>query len=111
MLATLYLNAQRVRVVAGRYKAKHSRKFGTKQGSSLAEHRAMRAGAVSGKCGSGLRSLTWRGFSALPAARHRGCAFGDLDGGGTADFIVVSAIRRDTEIWMNRSQKSGNAST
>ena len=42
------------------------------------------------------------GFDAAPAARHRGCAFGDLDGDGRVD-VVVSALGADAEIWMNHS--------
>jgi len=43
------------------------------------------------------------GLETLPAARHRGCAFGDFDGDGRID-AVVTAIGRDAEIWMNRSE-------
>ncbi len=45
------------------------------------------------------------GFDASPAARHRGCAFGDLDGDGRVD-VVVTALQSDAEIWMNRSPGS-----
>jgi len=51
MPATLYLFAQRVRIVAGRYAAEHPRKFVAKESSSLAEHRAAMVAAVSGKRG------------------------------------------------------------
>ncbi len=51
MPATLYLFAQRVRIVAGRYEAEHPRKFSGQEGSSLPEHRAAMVAAVSGKRG------------------------------------------------------------
>jgi transposase len=51
MPATLYLYAQRVRIVAGRHEAVHPRKFVAHEGSSLAEHRAALVAAVSGKRG------------------------------------------------------------
>lgn len=46
------------------------------------------------------------GFGASLPARHRGCAFGDFDGDGRLD-VVVTAIGRDAEIWMNRSPHAG----
>jgi len=51
MPATLYLYADRVRIVAGRYEVKHPRKFIAHEGSMLAEHRAALVAAVSGKRG------------------------------------------------------------
>src|SRR6266704_7134179 len=51
MPATLYLYADRVRIVAGRYEVKHPRKFVAHEGSTLASHRAAMVAAVSGKRG------------------------------------------------------------
>jgi hypothetical protein len=47
------------------------------------------------------------GLDATPEARHRGCAFGDLDGDGRID-AVTSALARPAEIWMNRSPNAGH---
>lgn len=42
------------------------------------------------------------GFTDATAARHRGCAFGDFDGGGRIDAVVTSMDHK-AELWMNRS--------
>jgi transposase len=51
MPGTLYLYADRVRIVAGRYEVTHPRKFIPHEGSTLAAHRAAMVAAVSGKRG------------------------------------------------------------
>jgi enediyne biosynthesis protein E4 len=47
------------------------------------------------------------GLDASPAARHRGLAFGDLDGDGRID-VVTTGLAHPAEIWMNRSPAAGH---
>jgi len=47
------------------------------------------------------------GLDAGPLARHRGIAFGDFDGDGRVD-VVVTALGKEAEIWMNRTEGSGH---
>ncbi|HSB76590.1 MAG TPA: CRTAC1 family protein, partial [Terriglobales bacterium] len=77
----------------------------TKAGMEVEQHNTVfRNLGASGKW----QALTGEaGLTAAPAARHRGCAFGDLDGDGRVD-VVATALLAPAEIWMNRSEAAGH---
>ncbi len=60
-----------------------------------------------GRSGKWLPLTEEAGFTSGPKGRHRGCAFGDLDGDGRVD-AVVTALGADAEVWMNRSSNAGH---
>lgn len=60
-----------------------------------------------GKSGKWARYVKAAGLAVNPPARHRGVAFGDLDGDGRID-VVATALSAPAEIWMNRSPHSGH---
>ena len=60
-----------------------------------------------GPSGKWLPYTETAGLNAAPGGRHRGCAFGDLNGDGRVD-VVATALDRDAEIWINRTPKSGH---
>jgi hypothetical protein len=60
-----------------------------------------------GPVGKWRASIEEAGLAASPAARHRGCAFGDFDADGRVD-VVVTTLGQDAEIWMNRTEGAGH---
>jgi hypothetical protein len=60
-----------------------------------------------GKSGKWTAMTAEAGLNAASGARHRGCAFADLDGDGRID-VVATGLEADAEIWINRSKGPGH---
>jgi hypothetical protein len=60
-----------------------------------------------GKSGKWTPFTAEAGLTAAPGGRHRGLAFGDLDGDGRVD-VVTTELSGDAEIWMNNSPNSNH---
>ena len=77
----------------------------TKPGTEIRQHNAVFRNP--GPSGRWRALVAEAGLTAAPAARHRGCAFGDFDGDGRMD-VVVTALLEPAEIWMNRTEGAGH---
>jgi hypothetical protein len=78
-------------------------------GNTVEQHNTVfrNLGASRGASGHWEALTAEAGLDAAPPARHRGLAFGDLDGDGRID-VVTTALAHPAEIWMNRSPGAGH---